>query len=96
MTQDEAVAFPLCSPVVLAGIFVGSNPGRHAPLLARSVGGPQPISMTGGRDALSAKSIAKLSAKLCATSWQAVERGYSRPPCWCWPPLNPGLSALQS
>ncbi len=92
MTQDEVVAFPLSDPAVL----VRSNPG-HRTLWPAQDAGPKPIDMTGWRDAFSAKSFARLSAQFYATSWWLEERprvGCARPPCVCWPPLKPGLSAL--
>ena len=97
MTRDGVVAFPLSDPAVPAG----SNPGRHTTarnLQSRLCG------VTGGREALSVNvpvnlPVKSFRSKFRATSWWLEERprlNCARPPYVCWPPLKPGLPALQS
>ena len=101
MTRDGVVAFPLSDPAVPSeGI-----PGCHT--TARDLR-PRPLGATVRRDALAINlalnlpvnlAVKSLRSKFRVTSWWLEEGprpSYARPPYVCWPPLKPGLPALQS
>jgi hypothetical protein len=94
MSRDEVVAFLRSNPAVDSG----SNSGGRT-LLAERSSRLRTSATTDQRNAATAKLSPSLYSTISTALWWLEERpwlGCDRPLYVCWPPLKPGLSALQS